>query len=142
PVKPGTHRRASFEPRKTTPRGEQSLLEQVLGVLYRAHDPIDVQLQLTPIRIGQLAERVFVAATCMGEGLVGHVRILALALPFIRLTSNDVGAARNSPLSFRRGQRLNKRNKQRSNERRAAMGKIVISENVSLDGVGQDRAGD
>src|SRR5947209_13217895 len=78
----------------------------------------------------------------MGEGLVGHVRILALALPFIRLTSNDVGAARNSPLSFRRSRRLNRRNEQQSNERRAAMGRIVISESVSLDGVVQDPAGD
>ena len=117
-------------------------MEQVLGVLYRADDPIDVKLQLTPVRIGQLAERFFVAATRTGEGLLGHARILALTLPFIGLTSNDVGAARNSPLSFRRGQRLNKRNKQQSNERRAAMAKIIISENASLDGVVQDPAGD
>jgi hypothetical protein len=94
PVKPGAHRRASFELLKPTPRGKQSLLEQVLGVLYRADDPIDVKLQLTPIRVSQLAERVSVAATRAGEGLLGHARILALAVPFIRVMSNDVGAAR------------------------------------------------
>jgi dihydrofolate reductase len=41
-----------------------------------------------------------------------------------------------------RSRRLNKRNKQLPHERRAAMGRIVISENVSLDGVVQDPAGD
>jgi hypothetical protein len=67
-------------------------------------------------QVGQLAERVFVATTRTGEGLLGHVHILALAVPFIRLTSNGVEAARNSPLSFRRDRRLNKRNPQQSNE--------------------------
>src|SRR5207244_6175646 len=53
---------------------------------------------------------------------------------------NDVGVARNSSLTFRRGTRLNQRSRQ-TNERRAAMGKIVISTNVSLDGVVQDPDG-
>ena len=62
PVKPGPHRRASFESRKPTPRGEQGFLEQVLGVLYRADDPIDVKLQLTPVRLDQGAKCLLVAS--------------------------------------------------------------------------------
>jgi dihydrofolate reductase len=116
-------------------------LEQVLGVLCRADDPVDVKLQLTPIRVGQLAERVFVAATRAGEGLLAHIRILALALPFIRITSTTSGR-----LEIRRSVFVaadaSTNNDQQSKERRAAMGKIVISENVSLDGVVQDPAGD
>ena len=127
PVQPGTDRRASLELLEAAPRGEQRLLEQVLGVLRRADDPVDVQLELAPVGVGQLAERVLVAGARTGEGLLGHARILAPTLPFTRITSNDVGAARNSPLSFRRGRRLNKRSKQQSNERRTEMGKIVIS---------------
>src|SRR5207248_11575577 len=94
---------------RAAPGDEQRLLEQVLGVLRRADDPVDVQLQLTPEGVGQLAERVLVAGARTGEGLLGHARILAKALPFTRITTNDVGAARNSPLSSRRGRRLNKR---------------------------------
>ena len=44
PVQPGTHRRACLELLKTAPRGQQRLLKQVLGVLRRADDPVDVQL--------------------------------------------------------------------------------------------------
>jgi hypothetical protein len=86
-------------------------LEQVLGVLRRPDDPINVQLELTPVRVGQLAERVLVARTRTRQGLLDHARILSLTRPFAGITPNDVGAARNSPLSFRRGRRLNKRSK-------------------------------
>ncbi len=92
PVQPGTDRRASLELLKAAPRGEQRLLEQVLGVLRRADDPVDVQLELTPVGVGQLAERVLVAGARPGEGLLGHARILAPTLPFTRITSNDVAA--------------------------------------------------
>ncbi len=82
-------------------------MEQVLGVLCRPDDPVDVQLELTPVGVGQFAERVLVAGTRAGQGLIAHARILAPARPFAVITSNDVGAARNSPLSFRCGGRLN-----------------------------------
>ena len=81
------------------------------GVLCRADDPVDVQLELTPVGVGQLAERVLVAGARPGEGLLGHLRILAPTRPSARITTHDVGAARNSPLSFRRGRRLNKRSR-------------------------------
>ena len=60
-------------------------MEQVLGVLCRADDPVDVQLQLTPVGVGQLAERGLVAGARAGKGLLGHVRILAAARPFMRI---------------------------------------------------------
>jgi hypothetical protein len=41
---------------EAAPGGEQRLLKQVLGVLRRPDDPVDVQLELTPVRVGQLAE--------------------------------------------------------------------------------------
>jgi hypothetical protein len=77
PVEPGTDRRSSLELPETTPRSEQRLLEQVLCVLGRADDPVDVQLQLTLVATGQLAECVLVAGARAGEGRLDHVRILA-----------------------------------------------------------------
>ena len=99
PVQPGTDRRASLELHKPAPSGEQRLLEQVLGVLRRPDDPVDVHLELTPVGVGQLAERVLVAGAGTGEGLLGHARILAPVCPFAAITTYDVGAARNSSLS-------------------------------------------
>ncbi len=80
PVEPRTHRRAPLEPPEAAPRREQRLLEQVLGVLGRADDPVDVQLELTLVGAGQLAERVLVARAGTGEGRLGHARILPEAL--------------------------------------------------------------
>jgi hypothetical protein len=86
-------------------------LEQVLGVLRRADDPVDVQLELAPVGVGQLAERLLVAGARTSQGSLGracHARILASTLPFDATTTNDVVAARKSSLSFRRGRRLTK----------------------------------
>ena len=44
PVQPGAERRAFLELLEAAPGGKQRLLEQVLGVLCRADDPVDVQL--------------------------------------------------------------------------------------------------
>ena len=89
-------------------------MKQILGVLRRPDDPVDVQLELTPVRVGQLAERVLVAGARAGEGLLGHARILSPALPLTVITSRDVGAARNSSLSLRAGERLNWHDTKRS----------------------------
>jgi hypothetical protein len=77
-------------PRVPRPR-EQRLLQQVLGVLRRPDDPIDVQQELTPIQVGQRAERPLVAGTRTRQGLLGHARIISLTLPFAVITCNDVG---------------------------------------------------
>jgi hypothetical protein len=84
-------------------------LEQVLGALRGADDPVDVHLELAPVRIGELAERVSVARARTREGLPGHPRILPQAVPFTAITTHDVGAARNSPLNFSRGRQLRTR---------------------------------
>ena len=60
--------------------------------MHRADDPVDVQLQLTPVGVGELAERVLVAGARTDERLLGHARILAPALPFAAITGTDVGA--------------------------------------------------
>jgi hypothetical protein len=66
------------------PRGEQRLLQQILGILRRADDPVDVQLELTTVGVGQVAERVLVAGARASEGLLGHARILAPTISFTR----------------------------------------------------------
>jgi NADP-dependent 3-hydroxy acid dehydrogenase YdfG len=81
PVQPGANRRPPLELLKAAPSGEQRLLEQVLGVLRRPDDPVDVELELTAIGVGQLAERVVVTGARSGEGLLGHARILARRSP-------------------------------------------------------------
>jgi len=99
PVQPSTRGCALLESLEAAPRGEQRLLKQVLGVLGRADDPVDVRLQLTPVGVGQLPERVRVAGACTGERVLGHARVLARRLTLAVITGNDVGAARNSPLN-------------------------------------------
>jgi hypothetical protein len=79
-------RRPPLELLEAAPRGEQRLLEQVLGVLHRPDDPIHVQLELTPVRVGELAERVLVARTRTGQGPLGHARILSLTRPSAAIT--------------------------------------------------------
>src|SRR5437588_2800962 len=85
-VQPGTDRRAGFEALKATPSGEDGLLEQVLRVVDRPDDPVDVDLELTPVRVGQLAERILLASASTREHLVGHARILTPAGPFTAIT--------------------------------------------------------
>ena len=81
PVQPGADRRPSLERIQPAPRGEEGLLEQVLRVLDRPDDPVDVHLELTPVRVGQFAERILLACACTLQGLVGHARILAPTVP-------------------------------------------------------------
>jgi dihydrofolate reductase len=57
------------------------------------------------------------------------------------ITGNDVAVARNSPVIFLGDGRLNKRIRWQPNGRSTKMGKIVISTNVSLDGVVEDPDG-
>ena len=61
PVQPGAQRRAVLEAVKPAPGRQQRLLDHVLGVLHRAENPVAVQLQLAPVGVGELAERLLVA---------------------------------------------------------------------------------
>jgi hypothetical protein len=45
-----------------------------------------VHLKLTPVRVGQFAEPILLASARTLESVVGHARILAPTIPFIRIT--------------------------------------------------------
>jgi hypothetical protein len=78
-VQPGPQRGAALELLEPAPGGQQRLLQQVLGVLERAEDPVAVQLQLAAVGAGQLGKRALVAALGAGEAVaaqqlgVGHL---------------------------------------------------------------------
>src|SRR4051812_23844766 len=135
-IQPGTDRRALLVVLQPAPRGEQRLLQQILGILRRADDPVDVQLQLTPVGVGQVAERRLVAGARASERLLGHARILAPTC----ITSADVAAGRTRRSILRAADASTAEN---TNQGRPEMGKIVLSgpQNVSLDGVVQDPDG-
>jgi hypothetical protein len=86
PVEPGTDRGASLELLEAAPGGEQRLLKDVLRVLDRSDDPIDVKLELSLVGDGQFAKRVLVARAGTGKGLLGHSRILSSPAPLVRIT--------------------------------------------------------
>jgi hypothetical protein len=66
-VQPGAHGGPFLELVQRAPRRKQRLLQQVLGVLERAEDPVAVQLELTPVGVRELPEGVFVAAAGTGQ---------------------------------------------------------------------------
>jgi hypothetical protein len=68
-----------------------------------------VQLKLTPVGVGQVAERVLVAGARTREGLLGHARILASSSPIAGIGGNDVQRVLNSSANFVCGTRLNQR---------------------------------
>ena len=122
PVQPRADRRAFLELLEAAPRGEQRLLEQVLGVLRRADDPVDVQLELTPVRVGQRAERGLVAARARAPG---SARSRSDPRSAARVDTHHGHRRRgdgNSPLTFARARAPQLRN---TGERRAEMARIV-----------------
>jgi hypothetical protein len=84
PVEPGAQRGAPLEALESAPGRQERLLEQILGVLHRSEDPVAVQLQLAPVGVDELAERVLVPGAGAGEDLLAHHRILTAPLPFAR----------------------------------------------------------
>ena len=77
PVQPRAQRGAALEARQPAPGGQQRLLDEVLGVLHRAEDPVAVHLQLAPVRLGEGAEGLLVARPGALERRVAHRSILA-----------------------------------------------------------------
>src|SRR2546428_9034756 len=57
-------RRPLLETVESTPGGEQCFLDEILGVLHGAEQPVAMQLELTPERLDQRRERTLV--TCLG----------------------------------------------------------------------------
>src|SRR5262249_205978 len=77
PVQPGAQRRPLLVLAEPPPGGQQGLLQDVLGVLDRAEDPVAVQLKLGAVRGGELAERAVVpAARPFQCCLCGHGNLL------------------------------------------------------------------
>jgi hypothetical protein len=58
----------------------------------KGEDPLAVQLELTPGRADEQAERVLVYHAGAGEPTLGHDRILAWPVPFVLLTGSDQSA--------------------------------------------------
>ncbi len=81
-VEPGAHGCSLLELLKPAPGRQQGFLEHVFCVLHRAEDPVAVQLQLAPVGVGELAERLPVSRTGAGQRCLGHHGILASPLPF------------------------------------------------------------
>jgi hypothetical protein len=64
PVEPGAQRRPLLETVESTPGGKQRFLDEILGVLHGAEQPVAMQLELAPERLDQRRERTLV--TCLG----------------------------------------------------------------------------
>src|SRR5215211_7594315 len=62
PVEPRAHRGSALEGLEPPPSRQQRLLNEVLGVLNGAEDPVAVDLQLPPVRIGELSKRARASA--------------------------------------------------------------------------------
>ena len=109
PVEPGADRGASLESSEALPGGQQRVLEGVLGVLQGTEHPVAVHLQLSTVRLGQLAERLAVPGPCPADQVGGHHPTLSAPLPpFSSTSSIDTGRAANwavggRPVAPRRG---------------------------------------
>src|SRR4029078_13271619 len=62
PVEPGAQRRPLLEAVEPVPGGEQCLLDEILGVLDGAEQPVAMQLKLAPERLDQRRARALVAS--------------------------------------------------------------------------------
>jgi hypothetical protein len=61
-VKPDLQRGSPVEALQPAPGGQQRLLEKILGILNRAEHAIAIQLELPPVGVDELAERLLVPA--------------------------------------------------------------------------------
>ena len=71
-VEPCAEGGAPLEVVEAAPGREEGLLEHVFGVLQRAEDPVAVQLELTPVGVGELPERQLIARTGAAQQPLGH----------------------------------------------------------------------
>jgi hypothetical protein len=76
-VEPHAQRGSPVEEPEHAPRGQQRLLEKILGLVYRAEDAVAMELELSALRMDELAERLLVSRTGAGKRSVAHDRILA-----------------------------------------------------------------
>ena len=90
-VEPGAQRGSPLEAVESAPGSQERLLQQVLGVLQRADDPVAVHLQLAPVGVGELAKRVLVARPGTGEyvRIGGHHMVMT---PFVLEKNRNAGS--------------------------------------------------
>ena len=88
------------------PGRQQGVLERILGVGHRAEKPVAVHLQLAPVRVDKLAERVPVSGLCPGEQVRCHRATLprsssgpAATGPIERPNTDDGAAGNWAPAS-------------------------------------------
>jgi hypothetical protein len=72
PVEPRAQRGAPLEVLESAPSRQECLLKQVLGVLDRPEDSVAVQLELVPVGVSELPERLLVSRARAGESGVVH----------------------------------------------------------------------
>src|SRR5262249_21629937 len=67
PVEPGADRGTSLERSEALPRGQQCVLQDVLGVLQGSQHPVAMDVKLSTVRLGQLSERLSVPGPGPGD---------------------------------------------------------------------------
>ena len=156
-IQPGPERGPLAELAEVTPGGHEGLLECVLGVLQGSQDAVAVHLQLVGVALDQVAERVVVAGPSPGDQVRRvHLHRHASSLFFFpqrafgSLNDKDaVGLA--DWAALRRPTRAGggvypvgggPSPGRAPDTRRIKMGKIVVSQNVTLDGVVEDPSGE
>src|SRR5262249_36228171 len=72
PVQPGPERGASLEPSEALPGSEERVLEGLLSILEGAKHPVAVQLELSAVRLDQLAEYIAVPRPCPPDPVGSH----------------------------------------------------------------------
>src|SRR5262249_32845601 len=75
-VQPGPDRGTAPAPAQAPPGRQQRLLHRVLGVLRRAEEPVAVHLQLAPVGLDELTERLAVARPGPRQQIRAHQAIL------------------------------------------------------------------
>ena len=86
-----------------------------------------MEMELAPVRIDELAERLLVALSCTHQQSLAHREILACPVPFVAITTNDPrrGRKKVGPTPSCSSWCLTN-----DNERRSEMGRLVMSEFV------------
>jgi len=78
-IEPVTDRGSAVEARNRSPRAQQCVLDEVLGIMERAEHAIAVDLQLSPVRLSELLKRL-VVATLRHREEVPFVRLVPTTL--------------------------------------------------------------
>ena len=82
PEQPPSHGRPCLKTRDAVPGGQERLLDLVLRILDGAEDPVTVHVELAPMPVDEVAERLLVASLRAGDEIAVHRGFLpATSLP-------------------------------------------------------------